>query len=122
MLCGIVVRTGKPPFFHQSSKRSVAMAKHENVLGRLAVVLMALVTMGLLFSPNPITVAEEEQRMTANEEYLVLGRDKTPEAVFYNATTLENLLNTHAKQGWKLRAAATMENPYLILARPTSSR
>lgn len=98
------------------------MAKCENVLGRLAVVLVAVMAMVFLCNPNPVTVAEEDERATANEEYLVLGRNRTPEESFFNAAALENLLNTYAKQGWKVRAAATIENPYIILARPVSNR
>jgi hypothetical protein len=52
----------------------------------------------------------------------VIGRDKTPEAVFYDAASLEKVLNDYAKQGWKVRAAATLQNSNIILARQASNR
>ena len=96
------------------------MARYEKVLGRLAIVLTAVAAMAFLFSHNPI-IASDEENVTTNEEYLVLGTNRPPEPAFYTAATLQELLNTHAKQGWKVRAAATIDNAYVILARPAAS-
>jgi hypothetical protein len=96
------------------------MATHERLIGRL-VVFAIVAAAALLFSQNRVTRAEEE-KTTANEEYLVIGRDKNPETVFYDAASLEKVLNDYAKQGWKVRAAATLQNSNIILARPASGR
>jgi hypothetical protein len=98
------------------------MASYTQVLGRFGAVLAIVVAAALLCSRNPITAAQEET-MTTNEEYLVLGTNRpTPEPMFYSATALQEILNRYARQGWKVRAAATIDNSYVILARPASNR
>jgi hypothetical protein len=91
------------------------------MLSRLAIILTAVAAMTFLFSHKPIIAADEES-VTTNEEYLVLGTNRPPETVFYNAASLQDLLNSQAKKGWKVRAAATIDNAYIILARPASGR
>lgn len=106
--------------FRKEFQRSLIMTRHEGLIGRLAVLTIVAAT-ALLFSQSRLTNAGEE-KASANEEYLVIGRDKTPDAVFYDAASLEKVLNDYAKQGWKVRAAATLQNSNIILARPASSR
>jgi hypothetical protein len=93
------------------------MAKYEKLLRRLAVVLAVVAVMALLFGHSGTTVANY-QGTTTNEEYVVLGSNGGVDPPFPTAAGLQDLLNNYAQQGWKVRAAATLDSPYIILARP----
>jgi hypothetical protein len=95
------------------------MAKYTGLLARL-VVISVLIVAGVLASNLVGVTKADGNAASGNEEYMVIGRNNTSDEVFSNADRLAQLLNDYAKQGWKVRAAATLGNYNIILARPAS--
>ena len=93
------------------------MAKFEKSFGRLAGALL-IVAAAIFISCDGTARKAGGDTAGANEEYKVLGRGTVDENAGSDGKSVEKLLNDNARQGWKVRTAATFGgNYYIILAK-----
>lgn len=93
------------------------MARLEKSFGRIAAALL-IVAVAVFMSCDGTARKAGGGAAGANEEYKVLGRGTVADDdAISDARKLEKLLNDNAKEGWKVRAATTVGNYTIILAR-----